>query len=793
MIFKEKITISLENTSLKEIFELLPVHIYWKDFDGIYVGCNKKQALDFGFLSSDEIIGKTDYDLLPEAEADLYRLNDQKVMRSGIPMTVEEHGYLSTKIPLRQDNGTVVGILGVSVDIKQYKKQIEKNTKMLDEIIASMPGHVYWKGKDGIFLGCNDQQAIDVGLKSRHDYAGKTDYDIINKNLPEHIRQKHAEAIMAADNEVMESGTPKTVEEFVIRLDGTEATYLSEKKPLFDNDGQIIGLLGISVDITEHKNFENRLKQANLLAEKANCLKTEFIENMQHDIRTPISGIFSLLDAAYKSGNLEDLKKYLPHLVNASRELLDIHNAVIDFENHEYGAKPIYNRKFSLLELLHSIIHINSAAALAHESSLALKVDDDVADVIKGDDYRLKKILLNLIGNAIKFTEKGRVILHVMLIHLKHKKTTIRFSIQDTGIGIPEEKIPTIFEKFTKLNPSNRGKFKGSGLGLHIVKKFVSEMDAELDVKSIINEGTIFTVDVVFELPLVQQLAGEDIHKEAERTLLIDATKMETETSHIVVSKEKTSDASTAPTNAVHICLIEDHEMAMMAAERILKNTNAAFHIEKAVNAAEALALLSQQKFDLVVCDLGLPDRPGFDIVEEIKRDKNHLNYQTPFVALTAHSDDARREQAKKVGFLGFYNKPLTEDMAKKIAADHLTHEATLIDIASMTDMFGGNEKTALDMIKILTSSFREDKVLFRDALNHNDYTRARELFHKFRGGISYIMAPELSKVAMLLHDDIKTFERENKPLSDLIPQLEILFKVVDDLEHWLSAYKASR
>ena len=645
----------------------------------------------------------------------------------------------------------------------------------LENIISLLPGHIFWKDLNCRLMGCNNLQAKAAGLESRDDIVGLSAYDIVNKNQPEHMRKQQADAIDKVDKEIMRTGQAKTIEEPLIDNDGHQRIFLSQKIPLKNKKNEIIGLLGVAVDITEQKNIEK-----------------EFIENMQHDIRTPISGIFSLLDAAYKSGNLEDLKKYLPHLVNASRELLDIHNAVIDFENHEYGAKPIYNRKFSLLELLHSIIHINSAAALAHESSLALKVDDDVADVIKGDDYRLKKILLNLIGNAIKFTEKGKVILHVMLIHLKHKKMTIRFSIQDTGIGIPEEKIPAIFEKFTKLNPSNRGKFKGSGLGLHIVKKFVSEMDAELDVKSIINEGTIFTVDVVFELPLVQQLAGEDIHKEAERTLLIDATKMETETSHIVVSKEKTSDASTAPTNAVHICLIEDHEMAMMAAERILKNTNAAFHIEKAVNAAEALALLSQQKFDLVVCDLGLPDRPGFDIVEEIKRDKNHLNYQTPFVALTAHSDDARREQAKQVGFLGFYNKPLTEDMAKKIAADHLTHEATLIDIASMTDMFGGNEKTALDMIKILTSSFREDKILFKDAFNHNDYTRARELFHKFRGGISYIMAPELSKVAMLLHDDVKAFGQADKPLSDLIPQLEALFNIIDNLGHWLNTYKAS-
>ncbi len=665
------------------------------------------------------------------------------------------------------------------------KEDIVHEVKSVDlmHIIETMSGNIFWKNKEGKFLGCNKNVLDLFQLNSQEDIIGKTNADI----MPLHF----AEASEANDRKVLEAGKELVFEEEGVSLNSEKAIYLTRKAPLRNIYGEVVGILGMSLDITE-------LKQAKEIAEQANILKSEFIENMQHDIRTPISGIYALLDAAYKSHDMEEFKKYLPHLLKASRELLEIHNAVIDFDDIEYGDKPIYDRKFSLLALLYSTIHLNSAAAIAHESTLILDVDNEVPDVVKGDDYRLKKILINLIGNAIKFTEKGKVTVHVSLIHRKDKQVTIRFAVEDTGIGISEDKLPAIFEKFTRLNPSNRGKFKGSGLGLHIVKKFVSEIGAELDVKSVINEGTLFTVDTVFKLPLVQQLAGEKSHQELKRSLIIDIAQTEygekrtltTEPSVQLLSSKAMMTESAAET--IRVCLIEDSSIAMMAAENILKRLDYPCHIEKAVNVAEAKEVLKRSVFDVVICDLGLPDGTGFDILTEIKANNSHTNYKTPFIALTAHSDDARREQARSVGFLGFYNKPLTEDMAKKIIADHLANEDTIIDIVGMSDMFGGDELTALDMIKKLLSSFKEEKILFKDAFQHNDYTRARALFHKFRGGISYVMAPELNKIAMLLHDEVKTYERNDKPLTDLVSQLNALFKAVDDVEHWLKVYKTS-
>lgn len=668
---------------------------------------------------------------------------------------------------------------------EEQRYWLEKN--FIFELLKRIPTQVFWKNKQGVYLGCNDAFAHSLGLDSPDDVIGKTDFD-----LP--TTEEANETYRADDKQIMDSKQPKlNIEELQTFIDGRTVVLLTSKVPLLDASGKVVGILGIYSDITERKKEEQELIYAKEQAEGANKLKTEFIQNMQHDIRTPISGIWSLLENASQSENLEEFRSYIPFGAKAAKELLELCNDVIDFENIEYGDKPVYSRKFSLLELVHSAINLNSAAVLAHKSSLELKIDDDVPDIIKGDDYRLKKILINLIGNAVKFTEKGKVSVRVNLINKKNKKITIHFAVEDTGIGIPEEKLPAIFEKFTRLNPSNRGKFKGSGLGLHIVKKFVNEIGAELDVKSVINEGTLFTVDVVFELPLAQQLAGEKAHQELNRNMLIDIAQVEkTEEIAIIPNKhvlppQATSIESTADT--IRICLIEDSPIAMIAAEKILARLSHSCYVEKAVNVAEALDVLSRSAFDLVICDLGLPDGTGFDIITHIKNDTSHLNFETPFVALTAHSDDGRKELAKKSGFLGFYNKPFSDEAAEKILVDHVLNENIIVDLELTAKTFNDDKATALEMLTMLVASFAEEKILFKDAFSHNDYTRARELFHKFRGGISYMRIPQVDILAMILHDEVKTYERENKPLTELNDKLKGLFKAVDDVQAWLERF----
>ena len=669
-------------------------------------------------------------------------------------------------------------------ELESYQKNKEasnNNSKIFEalEIIAPiLPTMVYWHNTEGVVLGLNALCLRSIGVTKKEQVLGKTPYEFYQKDIAKHILEHN--------NRVMRTGEVLSQDEQIEDIEtGKVKIFRSTKAPLYNDEGKIIGIIGSSIEITNER--------------QAEVLKTEFIQNMQHDIRTPISGIFSLLEATNQDGNFEEFKKALPYAAKASKEILDFCNEVIDFENVEYGAKPVYTRKFSLLELLHGAINLNSAAALAHKSTLELKISDDVPDVIKGDDYRLKKILINLIGNAVKFTEHGQIILCVTATNKNNKQATIRFKVSDTGIGISDDKIHTIFEKFTRINPSNSGKFKGSGLGLHIVKKFVEEIDAELDVKSTLGKGTVFSVDVTFDLPKVSKLADEDVHHELNRHLLVDVTLPENDKIELVASNHKETLKKLSPTmdisKAIRICLIEDDALAMMAAENKLSGLARHCHITKATNVVEALHTLKEQPFDVIICDLGLPDGTGFDIAAAVKIDTTNANHQTPFIALTAHSDDAKRERAKAVGFLAVYNKPLSKEQADKILTDYVPDknkidQHTVVDLAMSTEAYNGNVKSVIDMITVLISSFAKERPLFEDAFNTNDFTKARELFHKFRGGLSYIRIPEVDKLAMILHEDVKEFEKRNEPLETLNNKLQALFKAMDAVKAWLVNYQ---
>lgn len=285
------------NISFENIVALLPAHVYWLDRDNIYLGCNNLQAIAAGLKNRLEIIGKTNYDMPWRDQADTLNIINNEVMRTGQECSIEEttrHAngreliFLSKKIPLFDKQGNVVGILGISFDItdqKETEKKLveakEETDIALENIIAYLPGNVYWLDRNNVFIGCNNSQAIAAGLKNRSEIVGKTNYD-----MPWRDR---AEALNTINNKVMSTGEEYSIEEIGRNADGTELTFLSKKVPLLDNKGNITGILGISFDIAKQKEAEKKLMEAKEKAETANNAKTEFLENMRHDIRTPLS------------------------------------------------------------------------------------------------------------------------------------------------------------------------------------------------------------------------------------------------------------------------------------------------------------------------------------------------------------------------------------------------------------------------------------------------------------------------------------------------------------------------
>ncbi len=408
---------------------------------------------------------------------------------------VEKDFIYHNKAPLKNKKGKTVGVLGCSVDITDIKQETLDRLAMLENIIAVMPGNVYWMDKNGIYLGCNDNEAKAVGLNSRRDIIGKRNIDIPGFVIPE--------AIDPVNQKVLEAGETVTVEEPAILSNGKQAVFLSNKVPIHNSQGKIVGMVGISFDITERKKSERELEKTKEIAESANQAKTEFLMNMKHDLRTPFSGILGI--AEFLESNEIDLKKkeHLSYITQSAKILLEYLNEIFEYIHLESGQLPVLDKQFDLHQLLNGVYRMMLPPAKNKRLEFSITTENDLPQFVNGDCIRTQWILMNLLANAIKFTEKGHVGLYASLAKRENKKIIIKFTVEDTGVGIPEEKMNLIFEKFNRLTSSYSGVYPGKGLGLSIVKHFLHELDGEAHVESKIGKGSMFKILIPYKEPLL--------------------------------------------------------------------------------------------------------------------------------------------------------------------------------------------------------------------------------------------------------------------------------------------------
>ena len=389
----------------------------------------------------------------------------------------------------------VTSIVCVQIIIYRRRKQVGTFEDFFDhhdldvkDLIAQLPGHVYWKDSNLVSRGCNDHNWRDFGLESLNDFIGKSDYDIFSREIADHLR--------TADLNVITHGRPLILEE---PCDGV--IYWSHKVPLRDKQSNIIGLLGVSVDITESKKKLEEVSHA----------KSDFISNMEHDIRTPLSGICGTMKLLFEKEKDPENKKIL-HCVGASaEELMNYFDGIIDFSRIESQLTSIRADKFNFADIVNSVADIERVAALNKQINFELSIDSNIPRQLIGDAYRLQRVLINLVSNAIKFTQEGTVWLAVEMKKKDavNRSVVLEVVVGDTGIGIAEEKKAGIFEKYARILPSNQGLYSGLGLGLSVVRQFVEEMNGDIEVQSQEGEGSRFIMHVPYKVPLLTDIEVE--------------------------------------------------------------------------------------------------------------------------------------------------------------------------------------------------------------------------------------------------------------------------------------------
>ena len=401
-------------------------------------------------------------------------------------------------IPIRgsEHRKTESAILLARIICNEEESNVAKN---LNQIVNCTPGSLYWKDLEGRYLGCNMFMVKTAGLSSQRDIIGKTDFDLWPEN---------AEKLQENDQYVINTGETVFPEEEVKIPNGENMYFTGVKMPLKNENNEVIGVIGNSLDITKLKKTEKALRKAKEGAESANQIKADFIHNMEHDIRTPFAGIYGMANILARQETDPEKKENLTDIAQCAKELMDYCNNILDFSKIETSSLPILSKSFNLDKLIDRIITIETPAAKIKDLKLILDYDANLPNIIMGDPYRVKCMLINLISNAVKFTNEGYIKTSIRLSKTEHenRRVIVKFVVADSGIGISDEKKDFIYERFVKIAPSNIGLYKGQGLGLRIVKQFVNEMDGDIHLKSELGKGSIFTVLLPFNIPLTDDV-----------------------------------------------------------------------------------------------------------------------------------------------------------------------------------------------------------------------------------------------------------------------------------------------
>lgn len=502
------------------------------------------------------------------------------------------------------------------LELKKLKDGYEEKIHSLNFILQNLPASIYWKNREGIYLGQNDYAKKNMhALGFTKKVLGHTDYDIFPIEIADGFRESDL-AVLAGHN--------LTTEEIITLFDGKKLIFLSTKIPLPDKSKNIIGILGISIDITKQK--------------QAHIAKQEFMKNMAHDLRTPLTGIQGLAQLQEMGlESLEKSKEYGQMIHSAGNELLALLNAVIQVIDTEHMADPVKIEPFNLTELANELQALITPAIYTKRLQFKLKLDENLP-IILSDRIKLKRILLNILSNAIKFTKKGEINLNIKLIGLKNKFATIEINISDTGIGIAEKNIDKIFERFYRVNPSYLAEYKGYGIGLYLVKETLNLLGGKIQVKSEEGKGSCFILH--FNFPFTHKKPNKN------KPSLASYSKIKKKIGPVLVA--------------------EDNALALHVVESLLKR--AGYKVIVKMNGKAVLEALKKLRVAWVLLDIGLPELKGTEVCKQYRQwEKENNRPHLPIFVLTGHEVEEVTKECNEAGIDLIFTKPFTNETINEI------------------------------------------------------------------------------------------------------------------------------
>lgn len=681
---------------------------------------------------------------------------------------------------------SVISVIGSAVNFKLRSEVAEKSFKInasekkFRSIINNSLIGFFQTSLDGKIKYANPALIKMLGFNSDDDFM------LVNSLETFYTNSKDREIML---NLLNETGTIRNFQLILNKKDGTKIYTRCNAKLILDEDDNNYYIEGNIQDITEQikLDIEKRKIMDELIDEKikseqlakealqASSIKSQFLANMSHEIRTPINGVIGYLSLIeqkiYKNEN--ELEEFVTSAKSSAETLLSLINDILDFSKIEAGKFELGETTFSLNQIISDAI--STVLTDANKKGLKILVDynNRIPSKLIGDDVRIRQIYTNLLSNAVKFTNKGYVIVKVDFEKLNDGRLKIISNVEDSGIGIPNDKIDNLFSAFSQIDSSLTKKYGGTGLGLAICKQLVQMMDGDISVKSEVNKGSVFTFSILL--------------KEAKNTTIISTLKEKTKSNNfnLKVNSNKIFSNELRNKRALfNILLVEDNLVNQKVTSQIL--TEAGYKVSSVFNGLEAIESIKKKSFyNLILMDVQMPVMDGFTATQQI-RALNDYGKNIPIIAITANALSGDKDKCLIAGMNDYISKPIrTNDLVFLIdkwlgIESSLLKEETNLDDSVLFDDSYFNSISSNDNTfqKNLLDSYITDTInrmgKISSLIDQNEIEKITIEIHTIKGASFSIGAKKLGNMAKIIEDAV--YENDIDKVKSFLPKLQKIF-----------------
>ncbi|HVI48471.1 MAG TPA: PAS domain S-box protein [Chitinophaga sp.] len=596
--------------------------------------------------------------------------------------------------------------------------------------------------------------------------SGYTEEELLGRNITDvFVPEQNRAYARQLRRHRMDDNVPLVYDMEIVLKDGSRRWILASSANVYDRHGKITGGAGIHMDITDQKNLQRELEEAHRVAEEARLAQKDFLASMSHEIRTPLNAIIGMAHLLDETRLDEQQQEYVNILKHSSGILLGIISDILDISRIEAGELRINQREFNLRELIQSLKHTFELKLGRRPVKITAELDAAINTWLIGDDGLLNQILLNLLGNAEKFTKEGTIAIKAVEESWLDNKLWIRFRICDTGIGIRKEKLELIFRNYKQAEDDIRANYGGTGLGLAIAKQLVELQGGTITVEDVPGFCTCFSFNLPFmdsRKPL-SATGGKPGRKLVQRTF-----------------------------DGARVLVVEDNPMNLRYIMSLLEKYKINYQL--ATNGPDATWFLDSRQYDLILMDIRIPGMNGLELAQKIRSDENQPNVATPVIATTAVAMESTATMARVAGITDILTKPYTPDQLLQVFNKYLNEEETELimeevqnisgfefheglDVKYLTALYENNISYAADLFEIFIRTIRDELEKLRVMVNDKDWEAMKFQVHKLKPNFAMVGLTWISAKMQSLENTLRSNQPEHEEAT-----VALFNEIVDDV-----------